>query len=537
MKKILSFVLCLTLTLPLLFACGSGGTRGGTTTDVLGDDAKSFSTYYNTPLLREGSSGYTKVKDIGLPSGASGVTAGGNFLYYRESNDTLRVFSSKAGKYILSVPGTEKVSVNLSEDYVCLLKTASGTQTTEVYGYDGTLLVSVSGHHPISQSDMGFTLDDKLYRIEDGKLKKTYTVPPFISTGSYYFVGNYVIRKDSYKAVYYNESFKAIGHYEIPENADGSGSMFILENGNLLVQYRVLCDPNASSYDHIEKSSGGVCKYILHTLLYNPDTDETTKLDLDVAISTVYNQYSSRRISANFDFDEIFTDKVDNVLCYMTIEDGILNRQLYFVTLSNDGEVGDRLDNFLEDQTTLIYPLENGTYVAPTETGYALLNENGKVTSRLAALGTATGFGYQSLLKIYDLNMKLVIDLSSLSYSDYSVHDNVVYYEKTVDGSICHFVFTKEGERQITAPEGYTVKNFERADNYYIVTYHEKGGDYSEDYCALYSLNGTLLLSYSEYNQYGYYAGATVVCETDAGMILKHTDLDTGEVRYTSFSK
>ncbi len=530
MRKRIALLLLLSLVVGILASCG------GTTSKPLGDEPGAFGSFYNTLLSDKGGDGYTKLEKISLPSDTTGVTADGGFFYCKsEGRDKYYVYSAQKGDFILTLPASD-TSIELYDEYVCIQTDTKEGTLTEVYGSDGALLASASGHHTISVSDEGFTLDDKLYRMKDGALIKTYTIPPFLSTVSFTFVGNYVIRDNGYRTVYYNENFEAVAYYEVPGEAE-EYTTFVLANGNLLVQYCVLCDPMSRGYDYMDASDGAANKYTLHTVLYDPVKNEAKKLKINVPIGMVYNAYSSFPVGDDFDFEEIFTPKVQNVLAYVMFKDGKVDySRVYCVSLSNNGEIGERLDSFLIDQTGLIYPLANGTYTVSTKTGYAILDKSGNVQKRLVTLGTPTGYGYMANAKIYSADMKLVVDLSQASNP--SSCDNAVSYSKTADGAQKYYIYSKYGEKEIRAPKGNVLSGVEVADFYYTVSYYDEDsyGFSSDIRNDVYAYDGTLLLSYCVDYSYSFY-GFSVVSMSEDAAIVKYLDADTKRVTFARLSK
>lgn len=520
MKKILSFVLCLTLTLPLLFSCG----KSGLSSDVLGKESKNFPKYYNASGAVSLGGGYTEAKNIAVPRGATKIVAEGGFLSYKNNtSNRYYVYSAYTGSNILSFADEGSPKITLYEKYVAVAKTENGKKTTAVYSETGNHLITLDGDAALSVSESGFTSGDLFYRIDDGMLTKTYHVPPFFDASRLVFVGDYAVYEKENSVIYYDESFNPVAFYEVPGEAV-QHSFQLLAGGNLLVQYMIAHAPSDKSYDVM---ISGLLSCDLYTYLYNPAEDKASKLDLDVIVNRVFNAHNDE-ISSSLSFSKIFSAEVENVLEYVTLKDGQPDTaHVYHATLSNDGKVGDSLSSFIKDQNGMIYPLKNGTYAAPTKTGYAILGADGAIKTSLITLGTATGYGYLQGSKVYSSEMKLAVDLST--YESAFKCENAVLYYKTVDGVTEYYIYTKDGERKIEGPKDTTF-SASLTDNYYTVAYDARYDIVQHfDYTRydVYTLDGTLLLSYSDWDADYNYHRLEVLAETDDAMIVRYLNADT----------
>ena len=527
MKKILAFALILTLTLPLLFAC-SGGANG-----IVGGKAGDFAQYYNSSLSASLDNGYTKAETIAIPQNASSLIADGGFYYYLDpARSKYVIHSVKSGALALELAQESTPSIVLYDDYFTVaMKKTDGEENLSVYSETGALLASVDGDNTaFSQSTNGFVIGDIYYHLKDGAVK-TYTIPPFLSPSSVTFVENYAIYKTGNSIVYYNEKFEAIAFYEIPGNAYSS-SAYYLSDGKVLVQYRIVADPSDNSFDLLTYTSGSTTKSNIYTVLFDPAKKKTSELDLDVLIQTLY---TSKDSLSGFAFDDIFTDNVENVLCYYALKDGVADTsELHYVTLSNDGKVGDRLDDFVENQKGLIQPQMNGTLFVPTKTGYAIIDENGKIKTNLVTKGTATHYGYRSTNAIYDTDMKLAVDLSTTTSRDYN--NRAFLYTKTVGGARHYFIYTKDGEKEITSPKGTLNGSGVKLKEYYYTVEYYVATEYSS-YVTAYAFDGTELFTAILYVDYDMFPDPEIISETGDAAIVQYYDAETGKLAYARLSK
>ena len=453
--RTLSLVFALVLVLGVLASCNIGGTRGR----MLGKKSPDFNDVYLTTPKLSSASGITACTTVSALNGATDVTGSGDLVRYRDASGAVCVYNTKLGRVVLELSKaavSTTSSVAIQGDLIRVYSTASGEKQTTVYSETGTALVTVDGERDIDTMTGGFLLDDKLYRVKDGALCKTYTIPPFVDLGEYYyghwsFAGDYLVYNAATSVVYYDESFEAVAHYRVPGTAIYGYFTDLLENGKLFVCYDQYCDIVSKDYDYL--ASEGKAKIRVSAELFDPATGKTKKLDLDgVRAADFWTAEELRDMGYS-----CFTDKVQNILSYRTIEDGLVNSdRLHYVAIDNDGRLGVSLDGFIEGQRGLIQPLNSAYYYTSTETGYVILDTTGEVVKNTPAIGTAKEYGYLHNNMIYDEDFNLVVNLDGENTVALSTANSAIaVYYRTVGAQERYYVYTKNGEREILPPDGY----------------------------------------------------------------------------------
>ena len=153
-------------------------------------------------------------------------------------------------------------------------------------------------------------------------------------------------------------------------------------------------------------------------------------------------------------------------------------------------------------------------------------------------VGRATEYGYYSNGKIYNKNFELVIDLGNNSYSILnSSNDAAVFYSKQVDGKTHYYRYDKNGEAEITAPEGrefYEYSPISVRGEYYMVCHSAANAMYSTSLYSVYTMNGELLFTSKENGSYDVF---TVLARSDDAILVSYIDADTNETVYKRLAK
>lgn len=490
--RALSLSLALLLLALTLSACGGG---------TLGKRTPGFHEIYKTTPLSETAGGYTSHKVITAMAGATEVKSEGVLVCYKSAEGIVSVYNTELDRVVLTLPEsvTSTSVLTLQGDFIRVVTGENQDKKTTVYSDTGTLLTSAVGGWLVNAVDEGFTFAGKLYKVEDGALAKTFTIPPFVNlegdySESYYFAGDYLIHiRENDSVVYYNEDFEAVARYQIPRAGILSYDITVLESGKLFVWYEQYCDSASTEYDYydVDYYTGRV-KLNLFAEVFDPVKEKTTEVDLDgVRISRVWEDKEGELA----DYD-CFTDAVPQILEYQRVVDGNIDySRSYYVVLDDEGELGVSLDNFIEGQMGLILPLTGSYYYCKTETGYAILDTAGTLLQDVPAIGEAKEYGYLYKNKIYDHDFNLAVNLDASDITVWSkAYDTAVLYYRKVDTKRQFYIYDKNGEHLITAPEGYQINDYnpvELYEKFYYVRVEKTGGG-AVSY-AYYSFGGTPL--------------------------------------------
>lgn len=159
-------------------------------------------------------------------------------------------------------------------------------------------------------------------------------------TEEYYIAHNY-LGNGSYAYTYYDKSLNEQFTYVAPQYYMGYTEMdvsqvYVLNNGNLLVQYSKGLEADANKYDYRVPTAYGEARYDLFTLLVDPMTGEETELDFDYVIGGVSTAYAAET-------DKMcWADGVENIVYANPIEDKLVRSDSAatdWLNMTNEGKV------------------------------------------------------------------------------------------------------------------------------------------------------------------------------------------------------
>ncbi len=475
------------------------------------------------------------------------VTSGGCILVYRAEEqycfynvDTAQVVL-KIDKNKIASTSTDISFSDGDENYIQIVETHPETKakSTLIYSERGKLLASAEGSLPLTTFANGIVLDEKLYYIENDEVKKEINLPPFAdSATTYSFINGLIVSITQRAVTYYDDDLKITARYEIPGHAFRS-TVHSLSDGKILAQYITLCDMTSKKYDYMDSDGK---KYTIHRELFDPATGKIEKQDTN---GIIFNQILNKEKNSmlGFRFEDIYTDKVENVLTYSTIVDGVVDYSVQHVALlGNDGQIGASLE-YVENQTDPIIPLNTGYYCAPTKTGYTILNTKGEAVYEVPTIENATDFGYVNALgtKIYDSNFELALNLSDKGYKILSIANDlaVFYLHKPDTGGTHYYRYDKNGAAEITPPEGRIFKNgystvqIYQNTGYYVTEHYDASTESpfsSEPSYSFYGLNGDLLFTTKDPNP-------QIIADGENAMVVKYLSAKTGTNLYLRITK
>lgn len=537
----LSLLLISALCAGCLMGCGKGESA------PLGEGNALFSEVYRSSPDVGIDSGYTACTPISLPDEIADTQTGGPFFSYLDvAADSYRIYNVDLDKTVLTLPAAEIANgtdISLYDDYIAVIATRAGEKSTSIYGEGGVLLTSAKGEETLNVGSDGFVFAEKLYHVEDGAVKKTYDVPAFFSVSDVAaFTDTYLLCRTSRGMAFYDTSLAAVATYEVPGTVDDY-DIHPLSNGKIFVTYTEPCDIASEEYDFFVQNYGNYGsaqnKYRVHSEIFDPETGKATALSLGVAPISLYNEYNP--VIGNGEFYDVFQSSVDNILAYYLITDGQLDRsQAHYVLIDNDGTVGKSLDGFVEGQRGIPTPLSESCYRVPTDRGYAILDGEGKVLSSAISVTGLEARDYGFCRRVFDnvkgvytytvygQDLSQVLSLPANEMTD--ENEGVIIYKKTASGETSYYCYTRAGEREVTAPEGYLIADRYGAvsvgEGYYTVLLMEADDKY-ETTTAYYSYDGELLLMT---------ASMTVLAEAENAALIRYTDA-SGERVYARFGK
>ncbi len=425
--------------------------------------------------------------------------------------NTYKLFSFRQGKVVKTFNETnydqgniqfsfEMYSLDCDEDYsyrskdIPILGVIKGeNRKSDVY-----YLIDASGNEIVKRSTS--YINDEPYFVNDWLVFENDIFELDESTGAYtknskipanldieiiefkndkYFYGEG--RGDAELCVY-DHNFNAVATYTLPSNTE-ERAFFILNDGNIFVQYAKVLDPYATEYDYYEGNSlNEIVKYDLVSEIFSIETKTSTTVDIGYAIEYGFSYDMLKEMQQMLLSEKegmIAEGKFDNIVMVAPIKDKKIcdnDAELDVLFMANDGTLGRSL-KITEYQTGLHEKVADGIYKVSTLYGYALVDVEGKVLAQITNNNFEYSAGYfVNGYGIYDLSFNLVYDFS----------DNNARCMKVSDSAI----FVNESEEN--NPENYKVYKFSNGEKKEIFTYKadEENHNYfylEDNYYCIYS--------------------------------------------------
>lgn len=308
------------------------------------------------------------------------------------------------------------------------------------------------------EHELGFDLilkGTKVYKVDDDgneTLVKDFGVSalPYEicqKTDKYYIACDY--EGDVY--TYYNDKFEQQFIYTAPNYGAGS-SVYVLNNGNLLVQYAKGLEADEKKYDYHEVTYIGETRYDLVTLIVDPTTGEGKEIDFDYYIINVDIAYSADTEAM------CWADGVENIVYASEIGKDKLIREdaaaIDWISMTNEGKVNGSVK--FDDTLATAPKAYSGKYLAAENLNgdTVIYTADGKVVNTIN--------GNNSSLRIED--DKYIIQTKKIydDYGDYRMEDIAMY---DIVGNKLYDFDEKKAEI-----EGY-INDYDA----FITKYYEKG--------------------------------------------------------------
>ncbi len=292
--------------------------------------------------------------------------------------------------------------------------------------------------------------------------------------------------------------------YNIKENNNlDESDYFILENGNIVVQYREQLPSDAESYDIYDNGD----KLLLTTEIVNAESGRTKKLDVDFIINMLYAGT-----------DEMMKIADNKNLAYITrIENKNLLSEYETVILTNKLTEKASAYDIIDGGDTMEQVAEDLYMVEDINDNLYLINSNGKIVKSFA--GKSVGFNDKYIwteAAIYDYEFNKLFALKADGYSVTAHARNYLVIEKTEEGVTTYYCYNNGNAVEITLSNSSSTR-FEDVDyttGLYCIYNTETGkylyyncngkfvGEYDGELYYIKSVdNGNMLVSAGE----GYY--------------------------------
>ncbi len=417
---------------------------------------------------------------------------------------TYKVFSYRTASVVLTLTTTEKIDYAIEIGDVpafVVMKTEEvedDTKTTYT-AYDATgaelLSTKYAFDTPSEYADL-VLYGNAVYSVaDDGKLTKAADVPENLKIGApHQWNDEYFYFFDDGSVQIFDRNFAYVSSWYAPSSI-AQGDMFVLDNGDVLIQYMNELDAHAEKFDFYWVAEGETAKYDLVTKLMTAKNGKVKDIEMDYVIETLISAYELREVYE----EDLLAGKVENVAYIRPIVDQKIDYSesaMDAVLMNNKGKILKSAkivdDQYAEDIPELV---ADGVYLVKTLHGDVLTDAKGEVLVALynSALRIVGDYivGEQA---IYDLSMNKVYDLRENDAMVMTTMDNTVFVMKGDDTELAYEIIAFCGGEQKTVAT-FDVKNennklfvpIENADVYAILD------EASEEY-TYYSADGKELM-------------------------------------------
>lgn len=289
-------------------------------------------------------------------------------------------------------------------------------------------------------SKMPYELADLLiydyaaYRCDtDGIITKEMDVPEYLMLDECFdWNDEYIYVKDSSNGyTVYDRNLNSVSYWCAPGyNMDGC-DMFVMNSKNVLVQYKVILDEDATDFDYvINNDDYKNLKINLETFIVDVKTGEATELvDFAYVVAGLMSRESMVRGSADPNAKDYF--KFENLITLVPIVETRLDDSaaaIDLVKMSDSGELGQSVKFVDFQKADIPSRISEELFTLGLLSGQtAIIKHNGEVCHKLDKYYRIVDQYIVGSQAIYSFNMEKVYDLRENKGSVISVINNTVY--------------------------------------------------------------------------------------------------------------
>ncbi len=456
----------------------------------------------------------TTGKVVATFSNYSNTTTGNNSVTtYNTSYSFEMATETESNGYIYTVEDVPAIMVTKVES----------TTVTPAVGFPDTdsvvtnYLYDASGASVVSQQnsfiDAPYVFDDwvifedVVYTVnkETGALTKKCDVPTnfgddyaFIDRNdTYIYALNYTYSAGTFvvnDVIVYDYDFKVVAIWSTPANALFNNA-FVLNDGNVFIQYKIALDPNAPDYEIFEGSTvADMKKFDLVTEIFSVAQRTGVEIDFNYIVADGNSRYSLNKDAVAGE-EEYATEAFENVVTVYPIADKRIDfseARMDFLIIDNEGTVVSSL-KLVEYQTDLPIKIATDKYLVETLYGTSIVDVNGQV-----------------LTQFNDQNVDLVGDYLVGNYAIYDMSFAPIYDFSAKNAYVIDIlndtIFVKEYTNNTR--DDYKIIGFAKGKQIDVCTYDadKLTGNLSFDYdvdMGIYSLYNAKSGEYTYYNADG----------------------------------
>lgn len=450
----------------------------------------------------------------------------------------LKVVSLRTGAVVVSQTSTEETvySVTLSDTTptFTLCKNYGknlGKFRYTLYDTAGNAVESTSSSqgNPSIFADM-ILYGASLYKEDkNGNLNWVTVIPEnlTLSSAPHAYSEDYFYINTKYGIKIYDRDFNFTAYWDAPQAVsflrDEDITREVLNNGNVLIQYAVKLDDEATTYDFADAGSNGLIKYDLCTLILNPKNGNTTAVETNYIFSSLVSAFT---LSENEDADNRrFSNSFENIAEVYSIVDKRINSSSSgrdFVLVNNNGAVTASLKLAEHQGMDVPSKIANDTYLVSTEYGRAIVDGKGNTIQSINNWSlTIVGEYIVSERAIYDFNMEIVYDLKQNDAKVAGTFDGTIIIVEEVNDTTYEILRLNDGETNTLCTIDFSDEALDGRDN---ITWDVVAGyygiyRYATDEYSYYNAKGDLLLK-------GDYELETVATSDAHGTAILKSDTD-----------
>ncbi len=290
--------------------------------------------------------------------------------------------------------------------------------STALYDQNGNIVVSVNEAVDTKEIGNMYIFNYAVY-IDNGEggIQKKMDLPEYLMIEKINYANDdylYYLNDDRKQVVIYDTEFTPLSTWTAPSYADINEGFFVLNNGDVFVQYVKKLISDAQEFDYYDyDDDGNVCKYDLVTLIIDADSGIATEVpDFNyeiVNISTSTELHNDNRR------DNYYGDDFENIATVKPISDRVINSSIHardVILMDNDGMVEGSLK--LVDGQISFTPvlIDDGVYGVETVFGVAIIDGDGSVIQHINNTNVSIEGRYIVTDRaIYDSSMNEIYDL------------------------------------------------------------------------------------------------------------------------------
>ncbi len=492
-------------------------------------------TYENTPILS------VMTEASGIPDDATRQSSQGRLVYFTAHSSSTPsytvhiVYDMVGNREIVRKTNTEKISYEVtlstvsvdgeSVPYCYVVEQKEGKRSITLYDAEKEIATQSNCAAPTTYCDLVY-FDGTYYRMNgSGTLSKAISWSPLArrpdisyQCGEYYYE-----MEEELGIVVYDASLQPVSSYTLPTNAFSAGDdmlgAYILENGNVLVQYIVPLPDTAKKYSFTILVEETIMKVELHTVLFKAKSGRSKEINCDYwFVESVY------RTAGDEDYNGI---KPANIAWVVELEKGtVLNMNTFdeeavckLASVSNKGKVT-LIKQFENERVLDVWMVSQNRWIVLTASGREyLIDEKAEVLGEIANSSYNRDSFFLGDGKVYDWGLTEKYNYRAQNYTVNRVMNNAVLF----DGEEGEIALYYGGQVKTVVVQDSQTQEFIFAEQNYYVLFQTD----SDMYCV-YNEAGALL---------GSSKNAILRIASTEGYVLLKTTNESGTDIYYRLSK